>query len=205
MLCARAQIGGDWWDQAGLAGLARWRAPSRKLLQHHQLCNHIHIFVLNIIINNTIIINTWASSSSLSIKVDHVAYCSFTINHLALAMVKEEGVTFKISSFSYYFDWRPSLGVKERHPQTWPNPTHGPNGPRCDRGQGWNLRAARVTHCGPIRYQRRTEGKLFHDIYVETSPAPLTVILFFFQEYKICVFFISFSIDDNVWRRKKGS
>ena len=23
VLCARAQIGGDWWDQAGLAGLAR--------------------------------------------------------------------------------------------------------------------------------------------------------------------------------------
>ena len=43
---------------------------------------------------------------------------------------------------------------------------------------GWNLRAARVTHCGPIRYQRRTEGKLFHDIYVEISPAPLVVIFF---------------------------
>ena len=23
VLCARAQIGGDWWDQAGLAGLVR--------------------------------------------------------------------------------------------------------------------------------------------------------------------------------------
>ena len=102
---------------------------------------------------------------------------------------------YQISSFSYYFDWRPSLGVKERHPQTWPNPTHGPNGPRCDRGQGWNLRAARVTHCGPIRYQRRTEGKLFHDIYVETSLAPLVVILFlFFQEYRICVFLSLFPL-----------
>ena len=44
---------------------------------------------------------------------------------------------YQISSFSYYFDWRPSLGVKERHPQTRPYPTHRPNGPRCDRGQGW--------------------------------------------------------------------
>ena len=86
------------------------------------------------------------------------------------------------------------MGVKERHPQTWPNPTHGPNGPRCDRGQGCNLRAARVTHCSAIRYQRRAEGKLFHDIYVETSPAPLIVILFFFRNIKFVCFLSLFPL-----------
>ena len=170
-MCSRP----NWWWLVGSSRTCRTCAltstiaqtpPTSSTLQPYPL----HVFVLSIIINNTIIINTWASSSSLSTKVDHVAFCSFTINHLALAVVKEEGVTFKISSFSYYFDWRPSLGVKERHPQTWPNPTHGPNGPRCDRGQGWNLRAARVTHSRAIRYQRRAEGKPFHGIYVETSP-----------------------------------